>query len=392
MTQIDKLIWTIAVLFVVTDSWATEENWPKHIIQKKNLSAINSALANDWNGDGHMDVISCFNKEVYVFTGPKWQRYSVFSMKNAQSRNKVRNGCIHSCLMDVDADGDQDFIGSSNTVFWLECPDNAPLSSTWKYRTIDDEILGTHCLLPGDVNLDGKMDLIANSGRSVNTSYPNSLAWLEIPTEPRTATSWVRHIFADKDAPGGSHYTGIADMNGDGLPDIACAAKGGEKHPGGEWFAWWQQPKKNNTGVWKKHLLSSSEPGASNILPADLNGDGEMDYFATRGHGIGALWYRGPEFTQIEVDTEIEAPHSLDMADLDGNGTIDAVVCGKEADGIAAWYKNDGKGNFEKRIIGINQGSYDTRAIDMDFDGDLDILIAGHASNNIVWFENTMVK
>ena len=34
--------------------------------------------------------------------------------------------------------------------------------------------------------------------------------------------------------------------------------------------------------------------------------------------------------------------------------------------------------------------SYDTRAIDMDGDGDLDVLIAGHTSNNVVWFENPL--
>lgn len=368
------------------------QDWPKHIIQKKTLTGINSALANDWNGDGYIDVISCFNKEVYVFIGPKWQRVSVFSMKNAKARNKVRNGCIHSCLMDVDGDGDQDFIGSSNTVFWLECPNQNPLSSQWKYRIVDDEILGTHCLLPGDVNLDGKLDLIANSGRSVNTDFPNSLAWLEVPEAPHEAKAWRRHVFADRDAPGGSHYTGLADMNGDGLPDISCGAKGGEKFPGGEWFAWWEQPKTNNTGAWKRHLLSGTEPGASNILPADFDSDGNMDYFATRGHGVGTLWFKGPDFTQIEVDTEIKAPHSLDLADLDGDGDLDAVTCGKEADGVAAWYENDGKANFTKWVIGSGQGSYDTRAVDMDLDGDLDILIAGHASNNIVWFENQIVK
>ena len=131
--------------------------------------------------------------------------------------------------MDVDGDGDQDFIGSNNTVFWLECPDQ-PLSTTWKYRTVDDEILGTHCLITGDVNLDGRLDLIANSGRTAQqTSIPNSLTWLEVPKNPYSAEKWIRHVFAKGDAPGGSHYTGFGDVNGDGLPDISCAAKGGEK-------------------------------------------------------------------------------------------------------------------------------------------------------------------
>ena len=97
---------------------------------------------------------------------------------------------------------------------------------------------------------------------------------------------------------------GVGDVNGDGLPDVACGAKGGEKFPGGEWFAWWEQPKDGSL-PWKKHLLSDRQPGASNILPADFDGDGKIDYFATRGHGLGALWFRGPSFEAIEVDSTI---------------------------------------------------------------------------------------
>ena len=58
--------------------------------------------------------------------------------------------------------------------------------------------------------------------------------------------------------------------------------------------------------------------------------------------------------------------------------------------GVAAWYENNSKGLFTKHIIDRNQGSYDTRTIDMDSDGDLDVLIAGHTSNNVVWYENPL--
>ncbi|MEM9280534.1 MAG: VCBS repeat-containing protein [Verrucomicrobiota bacterium] len=364
--------------------------WKKHVIQRPVMNFINSAVANDWNRDGAIDVISSLEGRVILFKGPDWKPVSIHQFAEGQSRNKMRPFCIHSCLMDVDGDGDLDFIGSNNTVFWLECPDDPLSGEPWTFRLVDDEILGTHCLITGDVNQDGKLDLIANSGRSEPaTTLPHSIAWLEVPEDPHSADAWIRHIFADQDAPGGSHYTGFGDVNGDGRPDISCAAKGGEKIPGGEWFAWWEQPE-DPTLVWKKHLLAVNQPGASNVIPADLNGDGAVDYFATRGHGKGALWFKGPYFELIEIDPSLAYPHSLDLADIDEDGDIDAVTCGKEADGTAVWYENDGEGNFTRRLIGKDQGSYDTRAIDMDGDGDLDVLIAGHASSNIVWFENPL--
>ncbi|MEL0118062.1 MAG: VCBS repeat-containing protein, partial [Opitutae bacterium] len=195
-------------------STALYGEWKKHIVVEAERGMVNSAVSADWNGDGIRDVIASFDGKVVLLIAPNWTAHVLHEFRPGFSRNKPRSSCIHSCLMDVDGDGDQDFIGSNNTVFWLECPDQ-PLSTTWKYRTVDDEILGTHCLITGDVNLDGRLDLIANSGRTARqTSIPNSLTWLEVPKNPYSAEKWIRHVFAKGDAPGGSHYTGFGDVNG----------------------------------------------------------------------------------------------------------------------------------------------------------------------------------
>lgn len=382
----------VLLALALLESAAAAEPWKKHIIQPANETRglINTAVAGDWNRDGHIDVIASFNGTVTFILGPDWKSREIlhaFSSKGLPSSRAGTGGCIHSTTLDVDGDGDLDFIGSNNTVFWLECPDD-PTNAPWAYRTVDDEILGTHCLITGDVDGDGALDLIANSGRGPNnTDIPFSLTWQEVPKNPHDAPHWTRRVFADRDAPGGSHYTGFGDVNGDGRPDISCAAKGGEGFPDGEWFAWWEQPE-DATMTWKKHLLAAGQPGATNIIPVDLNGDGVTDFAATRGHGAGVLWFRGPEFKLIEIDPEIAGPHSLALGDIDGDGSTDIATCGRDADGVAAWYANDGKGNFKRHTVALDQGSYDLRLVDMDGDSDLDFLIAGHASTNIVWLEN----
>ena len=51
-------------------------------------------------------------------------------------------------------------------------------------------------------------------------------------------------------------------------------------------------------------------------------------------------------------------------------------------------YENDGKGNFTLHTLDKNQQSYDLNSVDMDSDGDLDLLNAGRATNNVTWYEN----
>ena len=43
---------------------------------------------------------------------------------------------------------------------------------------------------------------------------------------------------------------------------------------------------------------------------------------------------------------------------------------------------------FARHDLDTDQESYDLRAVDMDGDGDLDLLNAGRASRNVVWYEN----
>ncbi len=375
----DVRVWEAKPLAVSNSSWR------KHTIADPEMGAINSAIAHDFDEDGIMDVVTSYGGSVRLLKGPDWKVHDIHRFAPGRSRNRPRPACIHSCLLDVDGDGDLDFVGSNNTVFWLECPDDPFSGEEWIYRTVDDELLGTHCLITGDVNGDGREDLIANSFQKADrTEVPESMVWFDAPGSSKD--SWTRHIFADGDAPGGSHYMGIGDVNGDGKPEIAAGAKGGIGFDGGAWFAFWTPPE-DGSYPWSKRILATNQAGASNILPGDLNGDGQTDFLASRGHGMGLLWFRGPEFERIEIDPRILGPHSLVLEDLDGDGDLDAATCGHYETGVVAWFENDGMANFTKHVVDVNQGSYDMRAVDMDGDGDLDFLIAGHFNENLVWYE-----
>jgi hypothetical protein len=356
-----------------------EDHWKKHVVFEGGRTMV--AVAADFTGDGRPDVISNSGTKTLLFVAPEWTAHVIDATAGY--------GFIHGETFDVDRDGDPDFIGARYTpglIVWLECPDN-PTAGPWKARVVDDQLDGIHGVLKGDVDGDGQFDLLANSGLPTGP-FANSAAWLKVPLRPRQADRWERHIFADGDAPGLSHYLGLGDVNGDGRSDIALAAKGGpqDESGAGEWFAWWEAPD-DPTHVFQKHSLPGRHPGATNIQQADVNGDGKADFIASRGHGRGLIWFENPNWTIHDINTELLAPHCLQVVDMDGDGDVDAATCAYESE-IAAWFENDGRGNFTTHIVGDDQAAYDIRALDMDGDDDLDLLIAGQNSKNVVWYEH----
>ena len=79
-------------------------------------------------------------------------------------------------------------------VFWLENPAD-PLKELWTHRIIDGAVTGIHGLIQGDIDGDGKADLVGNS--SLAGRFPVSLVWWKIPPHPRrNTTGWIRNVFA----------------------------------------------------------------------------------------------------------------------------------------------------------------------------------------------------
>ena len=125
-------------------------------------------------------------------------------------------------------------------------------------------------------------------------------------------------------------------------------------------------------------------------ITTNLDDDGVLDLVASRGHGRGVLWFKGPDFEKHDIDASLDTPHSLAVADMDQDGDVDIVACSASLTGHAVVYKNAGNGEFIRQVIDQQQSSYDLRLVDMDNDGDIDIVVAGHDSRNLVWYSNPL--
>jgi hypothetical protein len=354
---------------------ADAAEWKKHIVYEG--AQCFTAIAGDFTKDGQPDIIANAGEKTRLFVGPTWKEVVLDETKG--------HDFIHSEAFDVDGDGDLDYIAARyqpGLIVWLEQPSNA-LTDPWPLRIVSKQLNGIHGLLRGDVDGDARMDLIANSAQPIDTTFPESLLWLSVPPQARSGASWKANAFANKDAPGLTHYMGFGDVNGDRKPDIATGAKG-ESSPAGNYFAWWEAPA-DPTLPWKKHVIAKDQMGATNIHPGDANKDGRIDFIASRGHGRGVVWFEAPSWREHPIHASLKEPHCLAVQDMDGDGDVDAATCGY-GDKEVWWFENSGKGTFTNHLVARDQEAYDIRAVDLDRDGDIDLLIAGRGSKNVTWY------
>lgn len=91
------------------------------------------------------------------------------------------------------------------------------------------------------------------------------------------------------------------------------------------------------------------------------------------------------------ISTNADGASSVFAIDMDGDGDID-VLSASSRDNKIAWYENDGYQEFTEHTISTSAlGANSVFAIDVDGDGDIDVLSASFDDGKIAWYENMMI-
>ena len=176
-----------------------------------------------------------------------------------------------------------------------------------------------------------------------------------------------------------------ADLDGDGDPDVLSASRNDDK------IAWYENLGDGSFSA--QRVITTDADGASSVHAADLDGDGDPDVLSTSSFDTKVAWYEnlgGGSFSAQRVIATGVSPGEVHAVDLDGDG--DADILPARASTEIEWYENMGDGAFStRRVIATGpEGAITTsvRAVDLDGDGDADVLWGSNVDDAIRWHEN----
>jgi hypothetical protein len=362
----------LAVLAVATAAIARspELAWERHTID---LGIAEGVAVADFNKDGRPDI---FSGEAW-YENPTWKKHVVRHL----DEYGTYLSSLNDIALDVDGDGYTDIISSgwhNKRIWWSRNPGKS--DAMWEDRTIDEGFNVEFAFLV-DLDNDGKArEILPQFG-----TRGASTAWYEFRNG-----RWDKHVVSDHHS---DHGIGSGDVNGDGRNDIVLPT------------GWLEAPPDPRQGSWTFHPEFNLGK-TSFIYVLDLNGDGLPDLLTGLGHDYGLFWMeQKKDHTWVKhmIDDSWSQPHAITLVDLNGDGKPE-VVTGKrfnahdghdpgerEPLGIY-WYEYRVQGAdvvWSKHIVDYGSragGGMQIPVVDMDRDGDLDLVVAG--KSGLFLFEN----
>src|SRR6185312_3830588 len=167
-------------------------------------------------------------------------------------------------------------------------------------------------MVASDVNFDGKLDLlVANYNDGNVTVYTNSGSGTLVSNANYVAGPYL-------------HAIAVADMNGDGYPDLIAGSAAG--FPTSALSIW----TNNGSGIFESNATVAVARSVGSIAAADFNGDGFADLAASdsadRPGIVSIVTNSSGGFGNYYTVVAGVEPQAMAMADFNGDNKPDLVL------------------------------------------------------------------
>jgi hypothetical protein len=340
-----------------------------------------SVYATDIDGDGDMDVLSASLLDDKIAWYENTDGAGSFGAQDVISTAADAARSVYAT--DIDGDGDMDVLSASNAddkIAWYENTDGA--GSFGAQNVISTAADGAWSVYATDMDGDGDMDVLSASFGD------DKIAWYE--NTDGTGTFSAQNIIST--AADGAYSVYATDMDGDGDMDVLSASFTDDK------IAWYE----NTDGAGSfgaQNVISTAADGAWSVYATDMDGDGDMDVLSASGSDDKIAWYEntdgaGTFGAQKIISTAADNARSVYAIDIDGDGDMD-VLSASSGDDKIAWYENtDGAESFgaQNVISTAASGAQSVYATDVDRDGDMDVLSASFSDDKIAWYQSDLLE
>lgn len=270
--------------------------WTRHVAL--DVTDNESPTFVDITGDGRPEIV-CSSKGHYGYASPDPKDPTKpFIWHSISPDNKYHKFTHGMGVGDVNGDGRQDLLEKDG---WWEQPTSLAGDPIWKFHKWPFGMGGSQ-MYAYDVNGDGLPDVISSL-----SAHGYGLAWYEQYREGGEI-KFREHVFMNKEAREnryGVHFSqlhavDLVDIDGDGLKDLVTGKRfwahgpAGDPEPNAAPVLYWFQLKRNadKTVDWIPHQFDDNSGTGTQVVARDINGDGRPDIIVGNKHGVYVFTHR----------------------------------------------------------------------------------------------------
>ena len=271
-------------------------HWKRHVAL--DVTDNESPAFLDLTGDGRPEIV-CSSKGHYGYASPdRTDPTKPFVWHSISPDNHYHKFTHGMGVGDVNGDGRLDLMEKDG---WWEQPASLAGDPMWLFHKWPFGTGGSQ-MYAYDVNGDGLPDVITSIA-----AHGYGLAWYEQYREGGEI-KFREHIFVNKEAREnryGVHFSqphamDLVDVDGDGVKDLVTGKRfwahgpAGDPEPNAAPVLHWFQLKRNadKTVDWIPHLIDDNSGVGTQVVARDINGDGRPDIVVGNKHGVYVFTHR----------------------------------------------------------------------------------------------------